>query len=167
MSSVAEKRKCSQWNYRTRTAIFWLHVCAGSVCASFAPKLDAATRLQAAVWLLPLGATVLFSSVAALFGAVGQTNYSAANAALEGWASAEVSGGKAVSAIQWGAWAAGAQRLSLVTPTSLLGISFPWCVVKHVTSATENRIFSCLSLWSLLPSQTLFQRESADARNFP
>lgn len=57
---------------------------------------------------LPLRSMVLFSSTAALFGAPGQGNYAAANAALEAWAARHAAGGQLAVAVQWGAWAAGA-----------------------------------------------------------
>jgi len=48
---------------------------------------------------------VLFSSIAALLGAPGQANYSAANAALDSMAGGWQTTGTPVKAVQWGAWA--------------------------------------------------------------
>lgn len=77
--------------------------------AVMAPKLGAAHgpaglgRKSAAA--APLSAVVLFSSVAALVGAAGQANYSAANAALDGWAAGARARGVGATSVQWGAWA--------------------------------------------------------------
>lgn len=57
--------------------------------------------------LQPLMANVQFSSAASLFGAPGQGNYAAANAALEAHSAAASAMGMRQMAIQWGAWAAG------------------------------------------------------------
>lgn len=81
--------------------------CAGHVRQSFAPKLASAEAMAAAMTGLPLRTTVLFSSTAALFGAPGQGNYAAANAALEAWAARRAATGQQAVAVQWGAWAAG------------------------------------------------------------
>lgn len=48
---------------------------------------------------------VLFSSIASLIGAAGQSNYVAANAALDAWAQRRTAAGQVCSAVQWGAWA--------------------------------------------------------------
>ena len=56
---------------------------------------------------MPERASVLFSSTASLFGAPGQGNYAAANAALESFASSRSDTGLVTTAVQWGAWAAG------------------------------------------------------------
>ena len=55
--------------------------------AVFSAKVTAAQRWQHTVQAQPAAAQVLFSSVAALLGSGGQTNYSAANAALDAMAS--------------------------------------------------------------------------------
>jgi hypothetical protein len=80
---------------------------AGKVRAVFAPKLASTAAMRSAAAAQPVEQLLLFSSAAALFGAPGQANYAAANAALEGWASAAASAGVSSVAIQWGAWAAG------------------------------------------------------------
>lgn len=74
---------------------------------AFAPKLASAVAVCRALAGLPVRATVLFSSTAALFGAPGQGNYAAANAALEALAGARSVQGQHALAIRWGAWAAG------------------------------------------------------------
>lgn len=73
----------------------------------FAPKLLSAWATRQASSGQPLQHQLLFSSAASLFGAPGQSNYAAANAALEGWAAASAVTGLNHIAVQWGAWAAG------------------------------------------------------------
>ena len=74
---------------------------------TFAPKLASTIAIAHAMFAMPESAFVLFSSTASLFGAPGQGNYAAANAALEGFALSRISAGLAAMAVQWGAWAAG------------------------------------------------------------
>ena len=49
----------------------------------------------------------MFSSVASLLGSPGQSNYSAANAALDAAAGSLSASGIPALSIQWGAWAGG------------------------------------------------------------
>ena len=81
------------------------------LCRSvFTPKLASTAVIGDAASAFPVASTVLFSSAASLFGAPGQANYSAANAALEAWSWAAAVKGNPSTAVQWGAWAAGALR---------------------------------------------------------
>ena len=72
------------------------------VCA---PKMSGAATLHLASGLVPLRASVLFSSIAALLGGSGQANYSAANACLDALAAVSRSCGRVGASVQWGAWA--------------------------------------------------------------
>jgi acyl carrier protein len=54
---------------------------------------------------MPMQSSVLFSSVASLLGAPGQSNYAAANAGLDGAAGVLSAAGLGVVSCQWGAWA--------------------------------------------------------------
>ena len=73
----------------------------------FEVKSDGWFNLMAAIGDLPLGATVVFSSVAGRFGNLGQTDYSAANDLLCKLASAlrTTRPGTRAIAIDWTAWA--------------------------------------------------------------
>ena len=71
----------------------------------------AASKACAAAWLhraslaLSLRTCVLFSSVTALLGGVGQINYSAANSGLDALATARHAGAQCAVSVQWGPWA--------------------------------------------------------------
>ena len=81
---------------------------AASLRQAFAPKTSSAANLHSSTEHTPLAFQVLFSSVTALLGGMGQANYAAANAALDSLAAAWQSEGRAgVSSIQWGGWAGG------------------------------------------------------------
>ena len=71
----------------------------------YAPKAQGAWTLQRACVQTALHTLALFSSVAALLGGVGQANYSAANACLDGLASCRHERGIVATSVQWGAWA--------------------------------------------------------------
>ena len=83
---------------------------------------------------------MLFSSTASLFGAPGQGNYAAANAALEAFAVSQSLSGLAITAVQWGAWAAG-ESISPAFPasscgtTALTGLALQ-CIAQMATKYT-------------------------------
>ena len=81
---------------------------AASLRQAFAPKTFSAANLHQATEHSPLRFQVLFSSVTALLGGMGQANYAAANAALDSLAAAwQWQGQAGVSSVQWGGWAGG------------------------------------------------------------
>ena len=55
----------------------------------------------------PFELSLLFSSIAAVFGSPGQTNYAAANSVLDGLAATRLARGEAAISVNWGAWAGG------------------------------------------------------------
>ena len=76
-----------------------------AAAAVLAPKVQGTLALAAAVAPLPpLDLFVVFSSLAALFGGAGQSDYAAANAVLDAFAESERAAGRRVLAIDWDAW---------------------------------------------------------------
>ena len=78
---------------------------ASSVCRSYAPKAHGGWLMQLGCAVATLRACALFSSVAALLGGAGQSNYSAANACLDALAVCRRVRGCVGVSVQWGAWA--------------------------------------------------------------
>lgn len=71
----------------------------------YAPKAYGSWTLQQASAPAVLDAFVTFSSVAALLGGAGQSNYAAANCCLDSLCCHRVVRGQAGSSVQWGPWA--------------------------------------------------------------
>ena len=78
---------------------------AATVKRVFAPKAHGGWGLHRAAAPSPLDACVLFSSIAALIGGGGQSNYAAANGCLDALAACRRSRGTKRSRSQWGPWA--------------------------------------------------------------
>lgn len=78
-----------------------------------APKVKGAWNLHQATQSLNLDFFVLFSSVAAIIGNLGQANYAAANAFMDGLAADRRKEGLAATSINWGPWAETGMAASL------------------------------------------------------
>jgi 3-oxoacyl-(acyl-carrier-protein) synthase len=77
---------------------------AQTMSSVYGPKAHGAALLQRATATAPLLRSLTFSSVTALMGGAGQTNYSAANCTLDSQAAYLRSTGQVGTAVQWGPW---------------------------------------------------------------
>ena len=81
---------------------------AGRVRSVFAPKVDGLSRIEHQVTgSIPMRMFTLFSSIAALLGSGGQSNYAAANATLDSRSEMQSRSGIPSTSVQWGAWLGG------------------------------------------------------------
>jgi acyl-coenzyme A synthetase/AMP-(fatty) acid ligase/3-oxoacyl-(acyl-carrier-protein) synthase/NADPH:quinone reductase-like Zn-dependent oxidoreductase/acyl carrier protein len=70
----------------------------------YGPKAHGSFLLQRATAAAPLERSLAFSSVVALLGGAGQSNYSAANCCLDAQAAYRRASGRVGTAVQWGPW---------------------------------------------------------------
>jgi NADPH:quinone reductase-like Zn-dependent oxidoreductase len=87
-----------------------------------APKAAALQLLVQHLTTHPTANSVLFSSMAALLGSAGQTNYAAANAALDAQAQLLQAAGIAVSSVQFSAWAGAGMAAATASKVEAMGI---------------------------------------------
>lgn len=91
---------------------------ASSLRSVYTPKVTGAAHLSATTQHQPVTHTIYCSSLSAQLGTPGQSNYAAANAALDAQAQHATNSGLAVGAVLWGPWASG---MALRDPTLLEG----------------------------------------------
>jgi len=82
------------------------HQLPSSIRPVVAPKESPLQLLKIAPDLASIEGMWLFSSISAIFGTQGQSNYAASNMYLEGWAASIAKSGICSSSIAWGAWSA-------------------------------------------------------------
>ncbi|WP_410639155.1 type I polyketide synthase [Amycolatopsis sp. lyj-346] len=84
-----------------------------------APKFDAAWHLDELTRDLDLTAFVVYSSVAGTFGAAGQANYTAANAAVDALVRRRRARGQKALSLGWGAWSRAGGMTATLTGADL------------------------------------------------
>ncbi len=84
-----------------------------------APKFDAAWHLDELTRHLDLAAFVVYSSVAGTFGAAGQANYTAANAAADALVRRRRARGQQALSLGWGAWSRAGGMTATLTDADL------------------------------------------------
>ena len=110
-----------------------------------APKIDAARLLDEFSRKLPLDFFVLYSSVAAVLGSPGQSNYATGNAFLDGLAWQRRAEGLPATSINWGPWTEGmaadeniVKRLALQGITPLTVEEAHQCMEQILATATTQ-----------------------------
>ncbi|WP_435056394.1 type I polyketide synthase [Streptomyces venezuelae] len=104
------------------------------------PKAHGAQVLHELTRDLDLTAFVLFSSVAAAFGAAGQANYAAANAHLDALAEQRRADGLPATVISWGAWADGGMATDELVAERLRSAGLPALAPELALSAMNTAL---------------------------
>lgn len=120
-----------------------------SVRAVYAPKINGAENLATQTHFHPLAGTVYFSSLSAQLGTPGQSNYAAANSAVDSVAQSSLNTGLPYASVMWGPWASGMALddpavlarferagLTAITPTSGMRIMQDIIMTASVMAAT-------------------------------
>ncbi|MET9606156.1 type I polyketide synthase [Streptomyces sp. NPDC006512] len=104
------------------------------------PKAHAANVLHELTRDQDLSAFVLFSSLAAAFGAAGQANYAAANASLDALAEQRRADGLPATVISWGAWAEGGMAADGLVAERLRAAGLPALAPELALSALHTAL---------------------------